>query len=80
MIGNYTQIELGHESNVRGLETTASLDMKTDEWVINSPTISSSKWWPGDLEILGTHACVMAQTIVMAITTASIPSWCKSET
>ena len=60
MIGNYTQTELGHGSNVRGLETTATLDMETDEWVINSPTITSTKWWPGDLGILGTHACVMA--------------------
>ena len=32
--------------------------------MINSPTVSSTKWWPGDLGILGTHACVMAQTIV----------------
>ena len=30
MIGNYTQTELGHGSNVRGVETTATLDKETD--------------------------------------------------
>ncbi|KAG8094153.1 hypothetical protein GUJ93_ZPchr0012g22070 [Zizania palustris] len=49
IIGCYAQTELGHGSNVQGLETTATFDPKTDEFVIHSPTLTSSKWWPGGL-------------------------------
>ena len=42
-IGCYAQTELGHGSNVQGLETTATFDPKTDEFVIHSPTLTSSK-------------------------------------
>lgn len=49
---------------MRGLETTATLDMKTDEWVINTPKFSSAKFWPGDLGKTGTHAVVYAQMII----------------
>jgi hypothetical protein len=43
IIGCYAQTELGHGSNVQGLETTATFDPKTDEFVIHSPTLTSSK-------------------------------------
>lgn len=43
IIGCYAQTELGHGSNVQGLETTATFDPKTDEFIINSPTLTSSK-------------------------------------
>jgi len=43
IIGCYAQTELGHGSNVQGLETTATFDPETDEFVINSPTLTSSK-------------------------------------
>jgi acyl-CoA oxidase len=55
---------LGHGSNVAGLETTATLDMTTDEFVLHSPTVSSSKYWPGCLGITANHACVFARCIV----------------
>lgn len=45
--GAYAQTELGHGSNVRGLETTATFDPATDEFIIDSPTLTSMKWWPG---------------------------------
>ncbi|OLY80185.1 Peroxisomal acyl-coenzyme A oxidase 1, partial [Smittium mucronatum] len=64
IIGCYAQTEIGHGSNVRGLETTATFIPETDEFEINSPTITSSKWWIGSLGIAATHACVMAQLIV----------------
>jgi acyl-CoA oxidase len=44
---SYAQTELGHGTYVRGLETTATLDETSDEFVLNSPTISSYKFWPG---------------------------------
>lgn len=47
IVGTYAQTELGHGTFIRGLETTATYDEKTKEIVLNSPTLSSYKWWPG---------------------------------
>jgi acyl-CoA oxidase len=43
IIGTYAQTELGHGSNVQGLETTATFDPSTDEFIMHSPTLTSSK-------------------------------------
>jgi acyl-CoA oxidase len=64
IIGTYCQTELGHGSFVRGLETTATFDAQTDEFVIHSPTTSSTKYWPGGLGYSASHAIVMAHLIV----------------
>ena len=48
IIGTYAQTELGHGTYIRGLETTATYDPPTEEFVIHSPTLTSTKWWPGD--------------------------------
>lgn len=64
MIGCYAQTELGHGSNVAGLETTATLDKSTDNWIIHSPTVTSTKFWPGGLGLWANHAVVFAQCIV----------------
>ena len=47
IIGTYAQTELGHGTFVRGLETTATYDPSSRQFVIHSPTLSSTKWWPG---------------------------------
>ena len=47
IIGTYAQTELGHGTFVRGLETRADYDPKTQEFVLNSPTLTAYKWWPG---------------------------------
>lgn len=64
ILGCYAQTELGHGSDVAKLETTATLDKATDEFVIDSPTLTSAKYWPGDMGRFSTHAIVMAQAIV----------------
>ncbi|KAF5795806.1 putative acyl-CoA oxidase, acyl-CoA dehydrogenase/oxidase and middle domain superfamily [Helianthus annuus] len=64
IIGTYAQTELGHGSNVQGLETTATFDRQTEEFVIHSPTLTSSKWWPGGLAKVATHAIVYARLII----------------
>ena len=64
ILGCYAQTELGHGSNVSNLETTATLDKSTDEFVINSPTLTSAKFWPGDLGRFSSHAIVFARLIV----------------
>jgi len=62
--GSYAQTELGHGSNVRGLMTTAEFDSKTDEFVLNTPTLRSMKWWPGCLGKVATHVVLYAQLIL----------------
>lgn len=47
IIGAYAQTEMGHGTFIRGLETTATFDAQTQEFVLHSPTPSSYKWWPG---------------------------------
>lgn len=64
IIGCYAQTELGHGSNVASLETTATLDKTTDEFVIHSPTPTSTKYWPGDMGRFSTHGVVFARLIV----------------
>ena len=46
------------------LETTATLDKSTDEIVINTPSITAYKYWPGDLGRFSSHAIVFARLII----------------
>lgn len=43
VIGCYSMTELGHSSHLPGLETTATLDIDRDEFIIHSPTVTSTK-------------------------------------
>ena len=63
IIGSYAQTELGHGSNVAGLETTATFDPLTDEFVINTPHIKAAKFWPGQLGVAATHSILFARLI-----------------
>ncbi|XP_033640551.1 peroxisomal acyl-coenzyme A oxidase 1-like isoform X1 [Asterias rubens] len=61
ILGTYAQTEMGHGTFLRGLETTATYDPTTEEFVLHSPTLTSMKWWPGNLGKSVTHAVVAAQ-------------------
>lgn len=63
LMGCYAQTEIGHGSNVAGLETTATFDKKTDEFVIHSTTNTATKWWPGELGRYANFALVFARLI-----------------
>lgn len=63
-IGCYAQTELGHGSNVRGLETTATWNAEDKTFTIHSPTLTASKWWIGSLGRTANYAVVMAQLII----------------
>lgn len=43
IIGCYAQTELGHGSNVRGLETTATFIPETDQFDIHTPSLRATK-------------------------------------
>lgn len=64
IFGSYAQTELGHGSNVKGIETTATFDKTTDEFIINSPTLSSTKYWIGTTGVWATHSIVVAKLII----------------
>ncbi|RKP37289.1 acyl-CoA dehydrogenase/oxidase [Dimargaris cristalligena] len=64
IIGCYAQTELGHGSNVQGLETTATFLPETEEFELHSPNLTSTKWWSGGLGLAATHAIVMARLLV----------------
>ena len=76
-MGCYAQTELGHGSNIAGMETTATLDLKTDEWVIHSPTVTSTKFWPGGLGRSSNHAVVFAKCIVEGSSYGVLPFFVK---
>ncbi|XP_019579683.2 peroxisomal acyl-coenzyme A oxidase 2 [Rhinolophus sinicus] len=61
IIATYAQTELGHGTYLQGLETEATYDADTQEFVLHSPSITAIKWWPGDLGRSATHALVQAQ-------------------
>ncbi|KAI8379209.1 acyl-CoA dehydrogenase/oxidase C-terminal [Radiomyces spectabilis] len=64
MIGCFAMTELGHGSNVPGLETTATFDEASDQFIIHTPTLTATKWWIGGAAHSATHAAVFAQLIV----------------
>lgn len=55
IIGTYAQTELGHGTFVRGLQTVAVYDDKARQFVVHSPSLESTKWWPGGLGKTATH-------------------------
>ncbi|QIW97398.1 hypothetical protein AMS68_002916 [Peltaster fructicola] len=63
-IGCYAQTELGHGSNVRGLETTATWNQEDQSFTIHTPYLTAGKWWIGSLGRTANHAIVMAQLII----------------
>ncbi|CAH3158358.1 unnamed protein product [Pocillopora meandrina] len=64
IIGTYAQTELGHGTFIRGLETTATYDKSTQEFIIHSPSLTACKWWPGNLGKSSNFAIIPARLIV----------------
>lgn len=64
MYGCFGMTELAHGSNVAGLETTATFDEQTDEFLIHTPHIGATKWWIGGAAQTATHCAVFAQLII----------------
>ena len=61
IIMTYAQTELGHGTDIRRLETEAIFDRTTDSFVLNTPTLTSTKFWPGALGRTVNYVLLMAQ-------------------
>jgi acyl-CoA oxidase len=61
--GCFAMTETGHGSNVRGLETTATYDKDSGEFIIHSPTVHAGKEYIGNA-LHSKMAVVFAQLIV----------------
>ncbi|KAF3607300.1 hypothetical protein DY000_02044567 [Brassica cretica] len=59
--GCFAMTELGHGSNVRGIETVTTYDPRTGEFVINTPCESAQKYWIGGAAKHATHTIVFSQ-------------------
>jgi acyl-CoA oxidase len=63
VLGCFAMTETGHGSDVQSLETTATYDPDTQEFVINSPTPSARKDYIGGAAETARFAAVFAQLI-----------------
>ncbi|MDO3398706.1 acyl-CoA dehydrogenase family protein [Mycolicibacterium neoaurum] len=63
LLGCFAMTETGHGSDVQSLETTATYDPQTQEFVIDSPTPSSRKDYIGGAAETARVAAVFAQLI-----------------
>lgn len=59
--GCFAMTELGHGSNVRGIETITTYDPSTEEFVVNTPCESAQKYWIGGAAKHATHTVVFSQ-------------------
>mmetsp|Transcript_28688 Transcript_28688/g.51071 ORF Transcript_28688/g.51071 Transcript_28688/m.51071 type:complete len:639 (-) Transcript_28688:121-2037(-) len=59
----YAMTELGTGTDVGKLQTTAYFNSYTREFIINSPSLTSFKWWIGSSEYV-THVILFAQMYV----------------
>ena len=67
IVGTYAQTELGHGTNLSALETTATYDAAAGVFVLETPTVTATKWWPGGLGKTTTHAVVMARLLLHGV-------------
>lgn len=63
-IGCFALTELGHGSNVRGIQTTATYDKQTQEYIIHTPNDAAMKFWIGGASQTSNVAAIFAQLYI----------------
>lgn len=63
IIGCYAQTEIGIGSNVRGIQTTATYDEASDSFILDTPTLTATKFWNTGLPSC-THVVLYAQLVI----------------
>mmetsp|Transcript_7004 Transcript_7004/g.12856 ORF Transcript_7004/g.12856 Transcript_7004/m.12856 type:complete len:628 (+) Transcript_7004:217-2100(+) len=63
-VGCFALTELGFGNNAVQMQTTAELDERTDEWVINTPTTVAKKYWITNGACHSQWAVVFARMLV----------------
>lgn len=67
MLGCFALTELGHGSNVRGIETQATYDPASQEFIIHTPCETAQKYWIGGAAETAHWSTVFAQLTVDGI-------------
>ena len=65
LLGCFAMTEIGQGSDVQNLETTATFDAETGEFVVNTPTPSAEKAYIGNAARDGRLAAVFAQLVTV---------------
>lgn len=67
MLGCFALTELGHGSNVKGIETIAEYDVENQEFIIHTPHEQAQKYWIGGAAISARWTAAFAQLYVDGI-------------
>ncbi|XP_076759284.1 peroxisomal acyl-coenzyme A oxidase 3 [Xylocopa sonorina] len=61
--GCFALTEISHGTNVKGMRTTATYDVKSKNFILHSSDFEAAKCWAGGLGKSATHAIIFAQLI-----------------
>ncbi|GAM29006.1 hypothetical protein SAMD00019534_121820 [Acytostelium subglobosum LB1] len=62
-VGSFSMTEVGHGSNVQALQTTARYKADTQEFIIDTPTPMSEKYWIGGAGVHAHYTTIFARLI-----------------